>query len=241
VSTIPSTTPPTTSLQRSLLRAADESGRVADPPSDSGRPMGLDLNNPEIRAYADRLIQRAATRLIEITGLTESDRDDVEQDMRLDLLRRLPRYDPGRSSPDRHLAALVSHKACSILAARFAGRRDARLTRRLRTPRVDDDGPASTACDLVSDRRRPDYNDASAERAVQDLRLDVRRVIASLPERDRQICDLVAQINVAQAAARLGMPRTTLYEELERIRAQLEEAGLGIYREKPPTLRGAAQ
>lgn len=52
-----------------------------------------------------KIIRKKARELVRAHGFTEADRDDIEQEFRLDLLRRSQFYDPRKSSP----ATFASH------------------------------------------------------------------------------------------------------------------------------------
>ena len=56
--------------------------------------MGVDNSDDGIDPYAAGLIRFKARQLVGQAGFTASDRNDLEQDLILDLLRRLPKYDP---------------------------------------------------------------------------------------------------------------------------------------------------
>ena len=61
--------------------------------------MGFDKRYKGIDEYAVRIIKYKARQLVGRVGFTESDREDLEQEMILDLLQRLPKYDPARAQP----------------------------------------------------------------------------------------------------------------------------------------------
>src|SRR4051812_1985208 len=54
-----------------------------------------------VSAYARNLIQRKARQISRRAGFSRSDVQDIEQDLTLALLRKLPQFDPRRgASPD---------------------------------------------------------------------------------------------------------------------------------------------
>ncbi len=59
--------------------------------------MGFDKHDHGIDPYAIRLIKYKARTLVGKAGFTASDREDLEQELILDLLHRLPRYDRNRA------------------------------------------------------------------------------------------------------------------------------------------------
>lgn len=64
-----------------------------------------------------------------------------------------------------------------------------------------------------------------------DLRIDVAKALQRLTPRQRRVCAMLGEegLSVKEAAARLGIPRGTLYEELKRIRQVFAEHGLAAY------------
>ena len=73
------------------------------------------------------------------SGFTESDRDDLEQEMMLDLLQRLPKYNPDRAQRNTFIARVVEHKIATLIEARKAGLRDYRLCRCSLNDRFEDE------------------------------------------------------------------------------------------------------
>jgi RNA polymerase sigma-70 factor (ECF subfamily) len=62
-------------------------------------------------------------------GEPVSDREDLEQELILDLLHRLPKFDPDRARRNTFIASVVEHKVATIIEARKAGMRDYRRCR----------------------------------------------------------------------------------------------------------------
>ena len=91
--------------------------------------MGFDKRYEGIDEYAVRIIKYKARQLVGRVGFTESDREDLEQEMMLDLLQRLPKYNPDRAQRNTFIARVVEHKIATIIEARKAGLRDYRLCR----------------------------------------------------------------------------------------------------------------
>ena len=60
-----------------------------------------------IDEYAVQIIKFKAKQLVGRVGLTDSDREDLEQEMILDLLQRLPKYNPDRAQRNTFIARVV--------------------------------------------------------------------------------------------------------------------------------------
>jgi len=81
--------------------------------------MGFENHYEGIDEYAVQLIKYKARQLVGRVGFTESDRDDLEQELMLDLLRRLPKYNvSGQETTSFRLASLggktVHSPACGF-------------------------------------------------------------------------------------------------------------------------------
>src|SRR5262249_25581515 len=64
---------------------------------------------------------------------------------------------------------------------------------------------------------------------LAQLRADVAGVLSKLTGKEREVALLLQSKSVAEAARTLGVPRTTLYESVRRLRALFEHAGLDKY------------
>ncbi len=59
-----------------------------------------------------------------------------------------------------------------------------------------------------------------------DLQMDVRRVVASLPEHLREVATLLSQMSVAEVRRETGKSRPRIYQMIGEIRHAFQEAGL---------------
>lgn len=180
--------------------------------------------------FEEWFIRRKAKQLVGKAGITKSQRDDVAQDLRTDVIDRLDAFDPVRSNRHTFVAMTVKHGAARILERRLAAKRAAgREQYSLNSTVTDLEGSPVERHQLLADDRpgRPEGED-------RDLVNDVREVIAGLPAAFQEVCrHILAGKTVKQTAAALGIPRTTLYRDLRAIKTAFEGAGLGAYfREK---------
>ena len=91
--------------------------------------MGSDNQYDGIDPYAAGLIRFKARQLVGQAGFTASDREDIEQELILDLLRRLPKYNPKRAQLNTFIARVVEHRVATLIEAQKAGIRDYRRCR----------------------------------------------------------------------------------------------------------------
>lgn len=165
----------------------------------SDRP---ERDNP-IDAATAGLIRRKARELARQCGLTPHDRDDVEQDITLEVLRRLPRFDEARGARRSFLRLLVEHAAADLL------HRAAR--------------PRPRAGETVE----PAVGDRATRLAA--LARDVEAVLAALPADLRTLAEVLKTRSVTEAAEFLGVPRTTLNDRVRALRERFAGAGMRDY------------
>ncbi|HNQ22465.1 MAG TPA: sigma factor [Phycisphaerae bacterium] len=169
-------------------------------------------------------IARTARQLAGKAGFTPSDVEDIEQDIRLDVLQRLPRFDPAQSSRHTFIVMLVRRCAASILERRRAEKRNrGRRSESLNVNIRDAEGREVERHQTIdSDTGRPGPSDEQR----RDLMADVRAVVASLPEHLRFWCVVFDQRGIREASRELGIPRCRLQRIKAEIRVAFEAAGL---------------
>ena len=195
--------------------------------------MGYDNQYEGIEPYAVRLIKYKARRLTGKAGFTPSDREDLEQELVLDLLRQLPKYNPERAKVNTFIARVVEHKIASLIEAQKAGIRDYRrwaccsLNERFE----DDDGRSVERVDTID---QEDYllRTGAQSRPTEELSslaIDVATVIDALPPELRELCRRLKAETVSEISRDTGVPRGTIYESIKKLREIFEDAGLRDY------------
>ena len=185
-------------------------------------PLALD-------PFAARLIRRKAWRLIGRARLTPADRENLEQELTLRLLDRLRHFDPSRTNREHFTTAVVGNAAGDILRRRRAKKR-AGPTVSLSTLVLTEDGPAELATcigpgHLLCRQGAP----TRTQEEQTDLALDVRSILAGLPEAARELAESLLVRTIAEACRDLGLARTTLRDRVRRFRQPFERAGLEVF------------
>jgi RNA polymerase sigma-70 factor (ECF subfamily) len=67
------------------------------------------------------------------------------------------------------------------------------------------------------------------EQRQNDIRFDLERVIAALPEDLQDLCEKLQSSNMAEIARGMGVPRSTLYGKLTKLRDAFRDGGLEEY------------
>lgn len=180
--------------------------------------------------YAVNLIHYKTQRLIGYLGLTESDRDDIEQDLAIHLRQNLPKHDASRGSLKTFINCVLDNRVKAIIKSRSCSTFDCRMHAYSLDAAVEvAEFDELTMADMLdADEYQMMLGNATRTLIeIVELRIDVRRVISSLPEDLQEVCELLSHTTVAAAARELGISRPKLYETMRRLRDVLSEAGIG--------------
>ena len=186
-----------------------------------------------LAGYAREVIRHKARQLIGKYGFTRDDYDDLQQEMMLDLLRRLGKYDSSKAGLNTFVARIVDRKISTLIRHQRQEKRDYRRPVCSLDAKVEDqDGQARGLDEILSqdafDEEVARHDRPEAERV--DLRLDLTLVLDELPDDLRQLARLLQTRTVAEIARELGVPRSTLYEKgIARLRKIFEDNGLREY------------
>lgn len=198
--------------------------RVTSPSSEGSEPV--------IDQFTARLIRRKARQLVGRAGFTRSDREDIEQELRLKLLKHFSSYDPQQGHRHAFVTAVVERHAANLLRDRQAEKRDHRRVCSLNVVIADeeDEGPVELG-DTIG-RRELDARLGRSLRDQQELAelvLDMADVIAGLTPELRDLAERLKADSASQVARDLGVPRTTLNGTIQKLRQRFEGAGLRDY------------
>lgn len=179
----------------------------------------------ELPQYAVTTIHHKAQQLIGKYGFSQSDAEDIEQSLALDLIERLPNFNPAKATLNTFCARVIERQISKLIRHRKQGKRDYRR----QSLSLDSHSP-------FGDESSSDYREsieygvaARGDEEDADLRIDVTATIARLPEDLKEIACRLRTESVAEVARDMDVPRTTLYGAIERIRLFFESAGLKAY------------
>ena len=164
--------------------------------------------------HVQRLIRRKAREMVGQFGFTGADREDIEQELRLDILKRSRHYDHTKSSIATFSTRIITHRIASLIAERQAGCRDWRLR------------AAESSYEEFLDAEGSRSGRSPAHEAA-NLRIDLARVLSMLSPAQRAFCLRLRDQNIAEIAAETGIPASTLYDMRRRIRRMFRELETG--------------
>jgi len=202
------------------------------PATAGGAPMDGSQQR-DLDQYAKHIIREKAKRLIEGHGFGPDDYEDLQQELALDLLMRLPKFDSARSCLKTFVVRIVNHKVREMIRHRTQQKRDhRRCVCSLDDPLEQDDGSTILREETVS---QDDYDllmgkHSRPEVERTDLAIDVSRALSRIPPDLRDLAVLLVLQSKRDAAREAGISRSTLYKRgLRRLRSAFEDAGLRDY------------
>lgn len=190
--------------------------------------MGSKNRYDGINEYAVRVVTYRANNLVGKVGYTLDDLEDIEQELMLDLIERMEKYDPTRAKLTTFIDRVVNHKIYDLVQKKLIERKDIRRqTISLDKPVSRTDSDSLPLHELISS---DDFNtqwgfEDRPSVDMQDLRIDIRQMLQKLTSRDRHLLSLLMQMTLTEAARELGLPRTTLQYHLQKLCAVLVELG----------------
>jgi len=188
--------------------------------------MQIELSPDDIETII-READAAAQRLRRKLCLPICEREDLGQDLLVDLLRRLPAYDPARGSVGA-FANIVLRNKSSRIAMRDHSQRRAQGGSLLSL-----EVPLAGTREPVGDTLTEDdglaawHGQTCCAAAVAELHHALQAALARLPAEDRRFCAALAHRPVTALAAEGFGSRSALYRRLADLRHVLTAHGLG--------------
>ncbi len=153
------------------------------------------------------LIRKKAAQLAFLVRPATHDREDFEQDLALELLKRLPRFDSRLLSREAFDRMIVRRATANILRHHQAARRDDRAVLAL-AARPDWAAETGWGTEFMRDRSL--------------LAQDLHDLQAKLPPDLHALAERLKFQSLSEAARSLGLPRSTLYERFQALKRWLK-------------------
>ncbi|MCE8556345.1 hypothetical protein KBY29_18680 [Ruegeria pomeroyi] len=188
--------------------------------------MQIELSPDDIETII-READAAAQRLRRKLSMPLCEREDLGQDLLVDLLRRLPAYDPSRGSIGA-FANIVLRNQSSRIAMRHHRQRRAQGGSLLSL-----EVPLAGTREPVGDTLTEDdglaawHGQTCCAATVTELHHALQAALARLPAEDRRFCAALAHRPVTALAAEGFGSRSALYRRLADLRHVLTAHGLG--------------
>jgi RNA polymerase sigma factor (sigma-70 family) len=163
-------------------------------------------------AQARKLIRTLANSVIGKYGFRRGDRDDIEQELALDLCQRSATFDETRSDRRSFVTSILRNKLRSLI----------RANRRLKRQCTEDDD----LLDRIPDGAHRHYAPPRVgdDLAQLELQLDVATIMDKLPPDLRELCEQLQVCDSPHAAARrLGLTRRGFEKQIAALRRYFQK------------------
>lgn len=163
--------------------------------------------------------------------LAREEFDDLLQDCLTHWVEVRARLTPSADDPPiAYMARVLRNKLTDLIREQGATKRGGDLDTVSLDAAFEDDDNAPTLADLIDGATSGAAGETTAGDG-RDARIDIARAMKNLTPRQRRLCALLGEegLSIKEAAARLRIPRGTLYEEIKRIRKVFADHGLGDY------------
>ena len=169
-----------------------------------------------INDYAEGLIHHKARQMVGKAGFTVDDIEDIEQEMRLDLLQRLVKFDPSKAKYNTFVSRLIDRRISDMIRGSKQDIRDYRCQESSLHDIVEP-GEEDKDVEHIETVSRDEQDHRSgrrirSERDRLDLRIDIPVVLAELPPDLRKLAELLQTVSISKTAKAFGVSRSTLYK-----------------------------
>jgi RNA polymerase sigma-70 factor (ECF subfamily) len=176
-------------------------------------------------------VRKKVRQIVGKAGLTNQDRDDLEQELTHRLLSRFRSFDPHKGSAGAFLKTVGSRIVANLLRDQRARKRDRRLTQSLHVLVPSEDKALIELAQTISQREQ-DARLRQRHRTDQelaDLAQDLQDILARLPPRLNALAELLKEKSLSAAARELGLSPTKAQLLLSLLRELLGRAGMQDY------------
>lgn len=180
-------------------------------------------------AYTQKLIRIKARQLIRTPWFDQFEREDVQQELQLYVLKHIDKFDPSKAKLSTFIRRIVDSHAAMLVRDRRRAKRApgffARSIERLQDHVTDEprDGAETVA---EADALRRLGLPAADLLATHEMLAAVTRVVADLPAPLAEVCARLADGSVASVARELGVSRRQVRNALAELRRRFAAAGL---------------
>lgn len=190
----------------------------------------MDMNSNLTSDYLDAAKRAAAVRtagLARRIALTPSEREDVHQELLLDLIARADAFDPSRGCANTYTGMVSEHRATELL--------DVMVKERIRMQSFPTDTEAANDADMCSGVEQLALEFGSLWGQDDDLFActdtvhDLEQALACMSQEQMSLWQLLeACQDLAEACAKSGVPKTSFYRRVEELQMHLRMFGLKV-------------
>ena len=170
-------------------------------------------NHPLIDDYARGRIEYRVIHLSKTFHLDEPDKDDLRQDMMIELLKAGDRFDSAIAGQKTFI-----NRVLDTFYQRYLRRRRQRSRHNVFQPIGYDD----VAVGFIPERTN---ESETSEQERTELRLDIETILQQMPPRLKDICTNLMEYSPSETAKRLNISPSTVTRSVPRIREYFVAAG----------------
>ncbi|WP_431304011.1 sigma factor [Sediminicoccus sp. BL-A-41-H5] len=177
------------------------------------------------------ILRRESRRTLRLARLPGHDREDVEQEMVLDLLARLSSFDPERGSLEAFATVCFRHRGYRLAQQAQRDRQRQHLTAFDEVDAGSSDAGGDetlTLAEILPEAAGLGawWGQPTDAVAALERRIDLDRAAPVIDPRDRSLCAELSAIAPSAAIAAAGTSRATAYRRIAEMRLRLFAAGI---------------
>ena len=182
--------------------------------------------------FTTALIRKKVKSLISKPPFNRADQEDLYQELLATIVQCVEKIDDNVGHRNPYITAIVQRQVSAIRRRSKAVKRDHTGVASLNVLAPSGDGRStdliSTLC--VNDGDRRVYRDRRlSEQEIASLRLDLAEVVFQLPAPWQRMLELCCHHSLSEVARQMNVPRTSLCNWMQQIRAQLVAKGIHNY------------
>ena len=175
----------------------------------SADTFSTDFNGNKFWNYAHNITHSKAKTLIGHYGFTKHDMPDIEQELLMEVIKKLPHYDPGIAKETTFIMRVTEGKIADLISYRQASCRDWRKCGHSLNAPVKKSGiEVSELIETIANENNFDFF----------LALDINNFINQLPSELAEICELLKHYTITEILEFYPMSRTTFHHKLKTIK-----------------------
>ena len=188
--------------------------------------MPIDLEFELTQGFAALLIAQKARQLVRRPEFSKSDRDDLRQELIAHLLERYEKFDPEVAHWNVFVTTVVERHVATILERQSTSKRlDGHDMVSLGILVSDDDGALVELAQQLGTQHRERVTGyaSTSDEEVTEAQCDAQAILERLPPPLQKLAEQLMTHTVSELAREWGIPRSTLDDRLEKIRAFLAD------------------
>lgn len=182
------------------------------------------------QSYLDAALAAAATRTYRLAarlGLPSADREDIEQELLLDLLERAPGFDPQRACANTYTGVVSKHRAVEVLDALMKDR--ARMCFFSGGSEAANDPQMGESEQFIEDNVVPMWADDTDLIGVHMALLDMDKAREYMNDEQLKFFDLLdAHLDLSSACKASGVSSATFYRRVDEMQMHLRMFGFRL-------------